>query len=107
MNETIGLIFAGLGGVGVGAVFFGGLWWTVNVSVHSQRPALWMFGSLIVRVGLALAAFYLLGGAHWQRLLACLLGFFVARVIVMRFVPLLERYRAGHPVLTRESRHAP
>ena len=55
MNETWILILAGVVGVLLGALFFGGLWWTVRKSVSSQRPALWFFGSFLLRMSLVLA----------------------------------------------------
>lgn len=82
MNETLTLALAWLAGVGLGAVFFGGLWWTVRRGAASPRPALWFFGSALARTGIALAGFYLAGGGHWERLLACLLGFVMARLVV-------------------------
>lgn len=82
MGETLTQALAWLAGVGLGAVFFGGLWWTVRKGVASPRPALWFFGSSLTRTGIALAGFYLVGGGHWERLLACLLGFVMARLFV-------------------------
>jgi F1F0 ATPase subunit 2 len=83
MNETWTWIWAGLAGVALGVMFFGGLWWTVRKAVSSQRPALWFFGSLLLRMSLTLAGFYGVAGDQWQRLLACLVGFVFARLIVM------------------------
>ena len=42
----------------LGALFFGGLWWTVRKGVSSTQPALWFFGSLLLRTSIALAGFY-------------------------------------------------
>lgn len=84
MNETLTLALALAAGVLLGAVFFGGLWWTVRKGVASKRPMLWFLGSLLLRTGVALAGFYVVADGHWQRLLACLLGFTCARFIVMR-----------------------
>jgi F1F0 ATPase subunit 2 len=84
MNETLTLALALGAGGGLGAMFFGGLWWTVQKGVTSKRPALWFFSSLLLRMGAALAGFYLVSGGHWKRLLACLCGFVIARFIVMR-----------------------
>ena len=42
----------------LGAIFFGGLWWTVRKGVASRRPALWFLGSLLLRTSIALAGFY-------------------------------------------------
>ena len=33
----------------LGVFFFGGLWWTVQKGVASERPAFWFLGSLLVR----------------------------------------------------------
>ena len=50
----------------------------------SERPALWFLGSLLLRTGVILAGFYFVSQGHWSRLVACLLGFLIARVIVVR-----------------------
>jgi F1F0 ATPase subunit 2 len=84
MNETLCLAPALVTGVLLGTIFFGGLWWTVRKGVSSQRPALWFFGSLLLRMTIALAGFYVVSGGHWERLLVCLLGFVTARLIVTR-----------------------
>jgi F1F0 ATPase subunit 2 len=85
MNETLILMLAGAAGVGFGAIFFGGLWWTVRRGVSSPRPALWFLVSALLRNAVALAGFYYVSGGHWQRLVACLVGFIAARLIVTRF----------------------
>ena len=82
MNETLTLGLAGAAGLVLGAVFFGGLWWTVSRGVSSPRPALWFLGSFLVRMSITLAGFYVVSGGRWERLLSCLLGFLVARVVV-------------------------
>ena len=83
-HDTPALLMAGIAGLALGAFFFGGLWWTVLKSLSSRQPGLWQFTSLMVRMGLTLVGFYLVGGGQWQRLLACLLGFVVARLLVVR-----------------------
>jgi len=104
MNETLTLILAGVGGAALGAIFFGGLWWTVREGVSSSRPALWFFGSMVLRMGIILVGFYFVGGGQWQRLVACLLGFVVARFSVMWLTrtPVANR---NSPM--KETRHAP
>ncbi len=82
MSEAVMLALAGIAGAALGVIFFGGLWWTVRKSVASKRPALWFFGSLLLRTAIVLAGFYLVSDGRWQRILACLIGFFVARFIV-------------------------
>ncbi len=80
MNEALAL--AWVAGVGLGAIFFGALWWTVRRGAASQRPARWFFGSALLRMSIALAGFYLVAGGQWERLVACLLGFVTARLAV-------------------------
>jgi F1F0 ATPase subunit 2 len=83
MNEFLSLALSLAAGVLLGAVFFGGLWWTVRKGVSSKQPARWFFASLLVRMSIALAGFYFVGGGHWERLVVCLLGFILARLAVM------------------------
>ena len=104
MNETLMLVLACAAGGGLGAVFFGGLWWTVRKGVSSKQPALWFFASLLVRMSIALAGFYFIGRGHWERLVASLLGFVLARLAVM----CLTRASASNPTCrAQEASHAP
>lgn len=77
-------VLACLAGGVLGAIFFGGLWWTVRHGASSARPALWFFGSSLVRTGLVLPGFYFAAGGQPARLALCLLGFIVARGVVLR-----------------------
>jgi F1F0 ATPase subunit 2 len=84
MNETVSLVLAAIAGLLLGGIFFGGLWWTVRKGLTAKQPALWFLGSLVLRTSIVLLGFYFVGGGQWQRLLACLLGFMLARVLVIR-----------------------
>lgn len=84
MNDFPALALAGLAGLLLGAFFFGGLWWTVRMGVHSARPALWFFVSLLLRLSLVLAGFHFVGQGDWRRLAACLFGFVIARILIAR-----------------------
>ncbi len=86
MNDTVMLVLAGGAGVLLGTIFFGGLWWTVRKGVSSPRPALWFLGSLLVRTGIVVAGFYVVSDGRWQRLVAALLGFVIARLLVTRLI---------------------
>jgi F1F0 ATPase subunit 2 len=85
MHEVLLLAPPLAAGLSLGAFFFGGLWWTVIRGVSSQRPALWFFGSLLLRMSITLAGFYFTGREHWERWLLCVLGFVIARLAVNRF----------------------
>ena len=84
MSDILALPLALLAGALLGAFFFGGLWWTVQKGVRSERPALWFLGSVLLRTCMILAGFYYVSQGHWSRLVACLLGFVIARVIVVK-----------------------
>lgn len=85
MNDGLPLILAALVDVLLGAIFFGGLFWTVKRGLASRRPALLFLGSSLLRMGIAVAGFYFVGQGDWRRLVACLVGFVIARVLVTRF----------------------
>jgi len=103
MNEPLSLAFALAAGMLLGTFFFGGLWWTVNKGVSSRRPALWFFGSMLLRTCIVVLGFYFILGDDWKRLLAGLLGFIVARFIVTR----LTRVTQKQSQLVQGAGHAP
>jgi F1F0 ATPase subunit 2 len=103
MNDPLMLVVAGLAGFGLGIVFFGGLWWTVRRAILSSRPALWFLGSMMLRMGIVVAGFYYAGGGQWQRLLLCMPGFVLARLVVMRFTRVPDKNPNSH---TEEPHHA-
>ncbi len=90
MNEILSLMPALVAGVLLGAMFFGGLWWTIRKGMASTQPALWFFGSLLLRTSITLAGFYVISNSHWEKLLVCLLGFTIARLIVTRLTRFAE-----------------
>ena len=102
MNDSLWLVLAGLAGLLLGAIFFGGLWWTVRKGLTSKQPAFWFLGSTLLRMSIALVGFYFVGRDDWKRLLACLVGFVIARFVVTW----LTRDSAGHH-RTPEASHAP
>lgn len=104
MNEVLSWVVATGAGLGLGAIFFAGLWWTIRKGVASPRPALWFLGSLLLRTSIVLAGFYVVGRGHWERMLLCLLGFVVARFVVTW---LTRPPGAVSPGTTREARSAP
>jgi F1F0 ATPase subunit 2 len=85
MSELSAALPALAAGVALGAFYFGGLWWTVVRGVAARQPALWFFASLLLRIAVAMLGFYLVAHGSWERLLVCLIGFVIARLIVTRF----------------------
>jgi len=100
MNEGLVWLLVGGAGVLLGFFFFGGLWWTVKKSLSSPRAALWLVGSFVVRMVVTVGGFYLVSDGQWQRILACLVGFLVARTVVSR---LTDKKAQTSP----EATHAP
>jgi len=96
-TPALAFVVALSAGMLLGAVFFGGLWWTVRKGVSSPRPAAWFLGSWLVRTGIILAGFYFASGCHGDRLLACLVGFVIARLLVIRLVTRLTGPPAEAP----------
>jgi len=84
MSNALSWVLALLSGIGLGLVFFGGLWWTVRRGMRSSAPALWFSGSWLVRSAAVLAGFYGASRGDWRHLAACLLGFVVARWVLLR-----------------------
>lgn len=104
MTETVSLGLAWAAGGLLGAVFFGGLWWSVRRGLASARPALWFAGSLVVRAGIVLSGFYLVADGDWRRLLLCLLGFVMMQLCVGRLSRASAKGDAG---AARKAPHAP
>ena len=84
MSDIPALALALLVGALLGGFFFGGLWWTVQKGTVSEWPALWFLGSLLLRTTVVLAGFYVVLQGHWSRFVACLLGFVIARIFVVK-----------------------
>ncbi len=77
-------------GILLGLFFFGGLWWTTKKGLLSKTPALWFLTSLFVRIGIVIIVFYYLSRGHWERALICLIGFIIARTIIMRITQIKD-----------------
>ena len=84
MNDVVALSVVLMAGILIGGFFFGGLWWTIQKGLTSKNPVLWFFGSTLLRLSAALAGFYFTAGNDWRKLLICMLGFLIARVVVTR-----------------------
>jgi F1F0 ATPase subunit 2 len=104
MPDSLQPWLAVLAGGGLGAIYFGGLWWTVRRAMSFRRPAASMLVSALLRMSVALGGFYLVAAGRWERLLLCLLGFVVARAAVTR---LARPPAPSGPSAAREIAHAP
>lgn len=83
-HEFLLWLLAAVMGGWLGMVFYGGLWWTVVYCVTSPHVGWCFLISWLFRMGIALTGFYWVGVGNGQRLLICLLGFLVVRLLVTR-----------------------
>jgi F1F0 ATPase subunit 2 len=102
MNEISYMVLAFTGGLALGTLFFGGLWITVKKTVVSKTPALLVISSFFFRVSITLAGFYFIGQGNWEKLVSCMVGFIVARFIVIHYTKLIDekelqlKHKADH-----------
>jgi F1F0 ATPase subunit 2 len=68
-----------------GAIFYGGLWWTVQRLQEASSPALLVIGSLFVRLVLAMAIFYgiMAAGGELLYLGIALVVFLIVRMVMV------------------------
>ena len=84
MSNSLPLALAFAVGVLAGTAFFTGLRWTVDACTKSRRPAALYLASFALRSALVLSAFGTVFGGSVERLAACLVGFTLARAVVLR-----------------------
>ena len=83
--SDIGPIIGALAlGMFLGALFFGGLWWTVHRGLTATNPAMWFGVSALARMAMTLSGLYYVARTGWPSLLACLCGLLIARVATTR-----------------------
>jgi len=86
MSEALILSGTVLAGALLGAFFYGGLWWTILTP--SRWSGLLFCGSFLLRMVCAVAGFYFVARGDWRRLVACLVGFLLARIVITQFLRL-------------------
>ena len=80
------------GGLLLSSVYFAALWVTVKFLPFSRQPLLTLGASFVLRMLGLLGGFWYLMDGHWEKLLACVTGFFIVRTIcVMRMKAALPR----------------
>jgi F1F0 ATPase subunit 2 len=86
------ILLALLGGILLGTFYFGGLWFTVRSLPVTRHPALLTMLSFLGRMFITLAGFYFIMGNRVENLLACLVGFLLARQLLFK---VLRNEKAG------------
>lgn len=80
------LLTAFAAGIALGVAYLAALWATVKHLPNARHPAFWLLLSAAARIAILLFGFYWIMDGQWQRLLACLLGFLVARFAITGWV---------------------
>lgn len=73
-------LWALIAGLGLGSLYFVGLWLTVRRMMESRRGGLGMLVSLLLRLALVALGLYLVAGHRWQDYLAAVMGILSARM---------------------------
>tara|TARA_R110000772_G_scaffold235489_4_gene347143 strand:- start:288 stop:602 length:315 start_codon:yes stop_codon:yes gene_type:complete len=82
MSNYWPLVLAAVAGLGLGTFFYVGLYFTVIRGLSSPHPALWFLSSFLLRISLVVTGLYFISDGYWQRILAGLVGFVVAGLVV-------------------------
>ena len=104
--DLLALTLAFVAGLGLGLLYFGGLWLTVRQLPASEHPFLLFFVSLLLRLAIALGGFYLIiarfvGGKLIIVLLTCIFGFLIARNIFIYLMTTFSEVKT-HSISRRE-----
>lgn len=85
MNQFMPFIGSFFAGIALGVIFFGGLWLTLKGLQNSHHPALRLLSSLLARMAVVLAGFYVIVQLGvWQHLPVALVGFIMPRWLISR-----------------------
>ncbi|MCR6640257.1 MAG: ATP synthase subunit I [Sporocytophaga sp.] len=95
MNNLI-FIICFLGGLFLGAIFYGGLWLTVKYCLPLKNPGIAFLGSFIFRISFSLIGFYYLFDKDWFNLLVCFAGFMLARITITKMVKSFDLKEFNH-----------
>lgn len=68
----------------LGLFYFGSLWLSVRQLPTLRHPLPFWVGSYLGRLVIAGYGFYLIMGGHWERSLVALVGFLLARTVLVR-----------------------
>ena len=91
MSDTELKLSALVMGMLLGAIFFGGLWWTVRIGMAARSPAAWFSASLLFRTCLIVGGFYYIAADGLQAVLLCMGGFLIARGAIFRLIRVASR----------------
>ena len=78
------LIFSFLTGIGLGGVYFAGLWETIRKLPDVEKPVRRIALSYALRMTFVLSGFYFVMQGEWERLAAAMVGFLLMRELLLR-----------------------
>jgi F1F0 ATPase subunit 2 len=84
MNPVLLLLMSFLGGTLLGAFYFNSLWKTVKKVTGEGKQGVFLITGYFIRTGIVLAGFYIIMSGRWERMIAALAGFIIAREIMKR-----------------------
>ncbi len=74
-------------GLGLGLLYFGGLWLTIKNMNQARSPIVLTLGSFILRTGTVfLVLIYVARQGDWENILILLAGFIVSRIFLSRMI---------------------
>ncbi len=89
------MVIAFLGGITLGVLFFGGLYFSVDKLTTVKYPALMMLGSTVLRMFVLLGGVYLLMSGDVKNAAASLVGIVLAKFTM---IYLVRKKRPGRTV---------
>jgi F1F0 ATPase subunit 2 len=103
-NGSIILSLGMISGIVLGIIFFGGHQWTVQKAIYAKASASWFLSSWLIRSSIVFISFYTIAREGWGIFCLCLLGFFLARLLVAKFE---RRSWNSHLSFSKRGPHAP
>lgn len=80
------MIFSFIGGIILGLIFFGGLYYTTQKLSSVKRPALVVITSILLRMIILIGGLYYLFSGDIIRLLIAIIGVFISKYIIIHYV---------------------
>ncbi len=80
------MIFSFIGGIILGLIFFGGLYYTTKKLSIVKRPALFVIASIVLRMAILIGGLYFIFSGDIIRLLIAIVGVFISKYIAIYFV---------------------
>lgn len=75
-----------LAGIAVGLFYFGVMWATISSLQTARSPGVLLFVSYAGRLVVAVGAFYRIAAGQGPRLVAALIGFVLARLVLIAYI---------------------